>query len=265
MTVEHQIVVFQVGKKFMALPLERIEHILNINKNDETAISQSGDFIRFHREVIPWIPLWETFGETSIFSEIEALAEMLPQRRQEHIDWMNALEQSLLNGLPFTKARDPRLCAFGQWFYSFQTENQWLRALLSTIELPHARIHALADRLLELIAKGERSNALRIFEVEKAKTLGKVLLAFDTILAALPRLVRTLALIVNDGAVRYALGVDKVLDIHALGTDCVYENRGDLGTFPPRGFANATVSGNDLLLPVLDVEHFLRVKPANRC
>lgn len=268
METEVQLVIVQVGKKMMALPLEQVEHIAPIENDEEAALSRNSGFFRFQGKAIPWLPLWDFFGETSSFGEIAAFAEILPQRRQDHIDWMAALERSLVHNLPFTKARDPRLCAFGQWYYSLsaqnQPENHWLRALLSTIEEPHARIHSLANKLLNLASDGQLAEAMRIFQKEKANTLSSVLLTFDEIQAALPQLIRMLALIVNDGRDRYALGVDRVLEISRLNTGSISANRDIFGAFASTGFASATVAGNDLLLPILKVEQFLPMNPVLR-
>lgn len=264
METEVQLVIVQVGKKMMALPLEQVEHIAHIENDEETALSRNSGFFRFQGKAIPWLPLWEIFGETSSFDEIAAFAEILPQRRQDHIDWMAALERSLAHNLPFTKARDPRLCAFGQWYYSFQPENPWLRALLSTIEEPHARIHSLANRLLNLASDGQLAEAMRIFQREKVNTLSSVLLTFDEIQAALPQLIRMLALIVNDGRDRYALGVDRVLEISRLNSGSISANRDLFGAFASTSFASAKVAGHDLLLPILKVEQFLPTNPVLR-
>ncbi|MGH1461104.1 MAG: CZB domain-containing protein [Neptuniibacter sp.] len=103
------------------------------------------------------------------------LIEDIKTYRQAHIDWVNALEHSILTDEPFTKPRNPKLCAFGQWFYSFETDNESLRVLLNKIEQPHMRIHSLADKLLEMVAVGKRDEAVEALRIEKQTTLQKLL------------------------------------------------------------------------------------------
>ena len=53
-----QLVIFQVGHKHLALPLEEVEHILRLGgENGEGGgISTEGGVILFQNEAIPWRP-----------------------------------------------------------------------------------------------------------------------------------------------------------------------------------------------------------------
>lgn len=238
MAAEVQLVIFQVGNRVMALALEEVEHILQLGggREAEGGISVDGGVILFRDEAVPWRPLWEPLAAPSIYREFDELAQTLPQRRQDHIDWMAALEHSLVNDQPFAKARSPYECAFGKWFYAFRSQDRRLALLLSQFEYPHARIHGLADRLLARAEAGERAAALAEFHSEKESTLAQLLSLFDQVLVMLPTLKRPVALILNQGGQRLALGVDRVLDICAVGAEEVRPARGSLGPLSPRGF-----------------------------
>ena len=106
---------------------------------------------------------------------VNGLIESIKTYRQAHIDWVNALEHSIMTDEPFTKPRNPRMCAFGQWFYSFETDDYALRALLDKIEQPHNHIHSLADALLDMVADGQREQAVDLLRLEKQTTLKKLL------------------------------------------------------------------------------------------
>lgn len=253
MADDMQLVIFQVGKKSLALPLEQVEHILRFggDQGEGGGISTEGGVILFQNEAIPWRPLWDPLAEPSIYSEYDGLVESLPLRRQDHIDWMGALEDSLAHGVPFTKARNPHECAFGKWFYSFKSADRRLALLLSQFENPHARIHGLADRLLTLAAEGQRDEALLLFRQEKASTLAQLLALFDSVLELLPTLKRPVALILNDQGQRTALGVDRVLDICAVAPEAVHPGRGQMGGLAPKGFVSLE-EGSSALVPLVD-------------
>ena len=110
-----------------------------------------------------------------------SLIEQIKTYKQAHIDWITALEHSVVSGEPFVKPRDPRMCAFGQWFYSFSTEDDGLRTLLEKIEQPHIHIHSLADKLLDQTASGEKDAAVEVLRIEKQTTLKKLLRILDYI------------------------------------------------------------------------------------
>ncbi len=113
----------------------------------------------------------QLLGMRSGVEEKEALIETLTAREQDHIDWVDALEKSLREDVPFTKARDPNQCAFGKWYAQFTTRDANLAEILERLDAPHRRIHSLADRLLAMRDEGRREEALAELEVERATTL----------------------------------------------------------------------------------------------
>lgn len=258
MAEEMQVVIFQIGRKMLALRLEQVEHILSLGGTDGVAISDDGGAILFQNEAISWQPLWGSLGEKSVFDEFDQLVAALPQRRQDHIDWVSALEQSLLHEeIPFTKARSPYECAFGKWFYAFKSDDRRLTMLLSQFETPHARIHSLADRLLSMSASGQREQALAMLEEEKRSTLNLLLQLFDQVLLLLPMLKRPVALIVNPGDGRHALGIDRVLDIRDVAQGGTRPATGNhLGKLAPETFV-LPADGQGGLIPLLDVQQLL--------
>lgn len=112
---------------------------------------------------------------------IVTLVNDIKTYQQAHIDWINALEHSILTNEPFTKPRNPKMCAFGKWFYSFETEDDSLRVLLDKIEQPHMHIHSLADSLLDMTGAGQRDEAIEVLRIEKQTTLKKLLRVLDYI------------------------------------------------------------------------------------
>lgn len=105
---------------------------------------------------------------------------MLQEREQDHKAWLAELERSIYNDQPFTQAKDPKQCAFGKWYYSFKTDNDDLRTLLARFEEPHNKLHALADKLLTINAKGNKDEALRLLEKEKSTTFMKLIRLFES-------------------------------------------------------------------------------------
>lgn len=255
MSEEQQIVIFQVGKKCLALRLQQVEHILSLGVDDGIEVSADSGAILFQDQAITWQPLWAGLGEPSLYQAFDDLAQSLPQRRQDHIDWMAALEQSLLHDVPFAKARSPYECAFGKWFYAFKSDDRRLTMLLSQFEAPHARIHGLADRLLAMSGEGGKDAALAIFNQEKEGTLALLLQLFDTVLNLLPHLKRPVALIVNDGNGRHALGIDRVLDIRDLAPEDLRPAQNGIGRLAPVGFV--VRQDTSALVPLLNVEQLI--------
>lgn len=79
-----------------------------------------------------------------IDEEFAEFCDMLDARKEDHIHWVAALEESLNTGEPFVLATDAHECAFGKWFYNQKFENNVLTYQLQKIEEPHERIHHTA-------------------------------------------------------------------------------------------------------------------------
>lgn len=123
-----------------------------------------------HRgRVVPVLDLRAQCGLPSHAEEIEALETLLRDREQDHVNWLDALAESVETGAEFTLARDPHLCKFGKWYdqlmasdekrHEITDQNLALEAILHEFNQPHARIHALADRVLDLCKMGEQEQA----------------------------------------------------------------------------------------------------------
>ena len=102
------------------------------------------------------------------------LIQSLEAREKEHHEWLNSLEDSLINGSPFLKAKDPHECAFGKWYDSFKSRDETLMELMLDFNQPHKQIHSLADKLLNMYVAGEAEKALDILRLERDITMKRL-------------------------------------------------------------------------------------------
>ncbi|BBB29968.1 CZB domain-containing protein [Neptunomonas japonica] len=135
--------------------------------------------------------------------------------KQAHIDWVQALERSITFDESFTLARDPKMCAFGQWFCSFKTEDADLLTALEKIDKPHQLIHQLADTLLEMKNNGDAERAIRLLSIEKGTTLKKLVRSLEQISGMLKREMHPVIIhLTLDGKTpSFSLALDEVDDI----------------------------------------------------
>lgn len=255
-----EVLTLQVGQQRVAVPMVEVVHILDaiqartlkVEKAGADADPSEGDaVIAYEGAALAYLPLWPRLGEKSNTHELTCLAETLAARKQDHLDWMGALSQSLNHDVPFTKARNPHECAFGKWYDSFKTDNRRLRLLLLQFDTPHQRIHALADRLLEMKAQGRLDAALAIFAEEERNTLATLLALFDRTVETLAQIRREIAVIVRHQGTLYALGADGVQDIRFYPADTLSYNVALLQRYrvPTRCFL---IEAGAEPLPVLD-------------
>ena len=98
-------------------------------------------YLDFRSALVPVFECATSLGHRRERDDLMSLVDEIARYQKAHVDWVAALEQSIISGEPFNHVRDPKICDFGKWYYSFQTKDESLRSLLDKIEEPHVRIH----------------------------------------------------------------------------------------------------------------------------
>lgn len=244
-----------VGSRTFGVPLKNIRHVAAMPPDFAAQGARIESHFVFAGVALPYISLWNHFLLESCYEEYVQIEAMLPQRCQDHLDWMVALENSIRTGIPFSKARNQHECAFGKWFYSYKTENLQLSLFLSQFEQPHAMIHQLADQLLDMAASGKKECALARLQQSKNTTLKRLLELFDFTATLVHDLQRRIALITTtqDGETM-ALGADSVIDILKVPAHSIQKNTSRTQSGSTSGAIPALlVLENQTIAPLLDV------------
>ncbi|WP_105166695.1 CZB domain-containing protein [Pseudoalteromonas sp. T1lg23B] len=174
---------FRVGQKTISLKIldilltERYEGDLTSLPNENPSFLGVKDYMG---TPTPIFDLGIILNKKSSYDINNALVELLKNKEEEHRQWLQALERSVIKGQDFDKARDPKQCSFGQWLANFKTENEDLKAILSRFEEPHNRLHALADKLLTLCEQDKKQQAITMLEKERATTYIKLMRLFES-------------------------------------------------------------------------------------
>lgn len=228
---ELEVLLISLGARSFGVPLSHVRYVAPMPADFGCCGGDAEDHFVFEGSPLTYVSLWDRLGLQSEYAEYGEMQSMLPQRRQDHLDWMAALEDSIRNGTSFAKARDPHQCAFGKWFYGYRAKDRRLALLLGQFETPHAVIHALADRLLGQAEAGQRGEALQAFDEAKNTTLAMLMKLFDLAQQLVAELQRRIAVIVADGDDTCALGADGVRDIVTVSADRIKQGRAaDTGT-----------------------------------
>ena len=209
---------FRHGKQHYAVPIASVRFITADNNLHCTRVATGNgnqhDMVDFDGQSCVVLSLANLLGEDSAQRAMSELIELLRAREQDHVDWLDALEQSLISGAEFTKARDPDLCAFGRWYKSFRSDNLMLQQLLEKFDAPHRRIHALADELLEMRNQSETDAAIEILNEHKRTTLVRLQELFSDARNMVGSSVRpTVIMIQNDNDQVIGLKVDDIGEV----------------------------------------------------
>jgi chemotaxis signal transduction protein len=170
-------------------------------------------------EIIPVIDLRKFYGMRSINEEILELQDLLEQRKTDHINWINTLEDSVKEQKEFVLTTDPHVCAFGKWRDSYQTADNMLNYLLRKFDEPHQKIHAAAIAVKEFERMGEYPKAYELIAQIRNTEYRIMLGLFATFIDQYRESRREIVIIIEEGNRQLGLAVDSVLAIEPILKD----------------------------------------------
>lgn len=151
-TEELPYLLFTVGKNIYGISSGFVRSIETLGKI--TTITEANPCVRggviYQGNFISLTDMRKLFGLDSQIEEFEKAIQP-EQRIKDHENWVSALEKSVRDRTDFTLTDDPHQCAFGKWFYSFNTEDNVLKHQLSAIEAPHEAVHNTAKVVKKLM------------------------------------------------------------------------------------------------------------------
>lgn len=173
--------VFAVNKQLLALPHQKIISVLD---NPASTLmpgmsAHARGVMDFMGEPVTYFDFRKIIGVPSIQQEIDELHDMLLVRKQDHLNWISKLKDSVNHGAEITVQTNPHLCAFGKWYDNFHTENTTLARYLREFDRPHQKIHAIGVHAQEFIAMGNKAAALNLIHETEKKELAEMLHLFD--------------------------------------------------------------------------------------
>jgi len=171
--------------------------------------------IEFQEHAIPVVDFAKMLNLESGNVRGANLIKSLEARENDHHEWLNSLEDSLINGSPFLKAKDPHECAFGKWYDQFNSRDETLMEIMEDFAEPHKQIHSLADKLLNMYVAGESEKALDILRLEREITMKRLSRHFSQAREHIKESSRAVLLyITEDGRTpTLALQIDDIHDV----------------------------------------------------
>lgn len=109
--------------------------------------------INVRGEVVPLVDIRTLFGMPTADQEKNVFEAMIESRKQDHLNWVAALKESVHEGTEFKLALDPHKCKFGKWYDNFQSTHTELSFALRQIDEPHQKLHACAAEALDTCAE----------------------------------------------------------------------------------------------------------------
>ena len=186
--------------------------------------------INLRGKVLPLVDLRLRMGLPSALEDVEAMIAMLVAREQDHILWLRELLGAVNEGHPFTLARDPTQCAFGKWYYSYKPEDIGFASVMCRLELPHRRIHTIADAVLKCAEQGKHDKAKEMIQRTEQGDLRSVVNLFEEARAAFRESQKEVAIVLTDGRKHISLTVDNVASVEGLAEGTIEDAPAEMGS-----------------------------------
>jgi chemotaxis signal transduction protein len=213
--MENSWLAFQLAKRDFAMRTIDVIEMVPLGKIN--SLLDSPEYIRgvinLRDKIIPLVDLRKRLGMMSLYDENEKLCELLAQRKQDHINWLNELNNSVLENREFKLTTDPHKCAFGKWYDNYKCENVYIKILLDKFDEPHKQIHAIAIVIEDMIKGGKRAEAIQLIESTRETKLMKMISLFDQTISSIRENLNEIVIIASINRSTIGFAVDKVTDV----------------------------------------------------
>ena len=185
--------------------------------------------INLRGKVLPLVDLRLRMDLPSALEDVEQMITMLEAREQDHVQWLKELLGAVTEGRPFTLAQDSTECAFGKWYYSYKPEDIGFASVMYRFEMPHRRIHAIADAALKYAEQGQHAEAKGIILRTEKGDLRTVVSLFAEARRAFREAHKEVAIVVTDGRKQLSLTVDRVASVEAIAENTIEDATSAMG------------------------------------
>jgi chemotaxis signal transduction protein len=213
--------VVKLEDRLFAIPVDYVQTMVTLP--EISLVPEMPDYIRgvinLRGSVMPVVDLRIRLGISSVKQEVSDLITMLNHREQDHVRWIDELEKSVVEKKEFKLATDPHKCAFGVWYDSYVASNLILLSHLKKFDVPHKRIHAVAERVLSLEKSGRLTDAKKVINDTRNNELAEMVKLFETLRAMLTESVKEIAIVLTAQNHTYAVTVDSVETVTELCID----------------------------------------------
>lgn len=226
-------VIVEMNSSSYGFPTDATVELMSSSAAAVTRVPKSPRYVRGvinHRgSIIPVVDTRSLLGLPTVAAQGQKFADALRQREAEHVEWLDALENSIKIGDKFEKQRDPTKCAFGRWHGELLNDNRKMqqltrcdntaRTIVSAMDAPHRQIHRLAEELLEMRAQGRIDEAVERLDHARNTSLADLRQMIRRLTKAVSGGFRTMLVITELGDRRAAFEVDAVHTVKDCAAD----------------------------------------------
>ncbi|MCA9260347.1 MAG: chemotaxis protein CheW [Planctomycetales bacterium] len=162
-------------------------------------------------------------GMPSIREETDDILQMLREREEDHVDWIEELSASVRESREFKLATNPHLCKFGKWYDALRADRKAmgrftashlsLLDLVESFDVPHKRIHGIAEKVASLVSAGRTEEALTLINATRDTDLHAMVTLFDKSRKLITSVRRGVMVVLERDGARIGLLFDNALEV----------------------------------------------------
>ncbi len=192
--------------------------------DDITIIPDKDDYIKgiitFREKAIKIIDMRTLLSVETMEKQYDDFKNMLDQRKQDHVNWVNELERCVDSGEKFTLTTDPHQCAFGKWYDGFHSDINSINFHMKKIDEPHQQLHKMALEVMTCEQKHEeceRKECLKLsMEKTKDELMPQILELIDEAKDLFNSHFKEMIIVFESDESYFGISVDEVLSVDEL-------------------------------------------------
>lgn len=206
-------VIFKVGKNNYAIDIELIQRIIEVRTSTEVPNAHPliDSMMSYEGNILHIVNFRKMIGVKTYEEELRAFFLTL---KEEHLEWMTALEATLFEGVAFRHITNPHQCELGKWLDKFISYDERMTPILNDLKAAHKFLHVSAEALIA--ADQEDMDAQRDYYENSIKKglFAKMMKNMDLLMAELHTVANSYQkFLVLRGAQPFILKVDEIDDI----------------------------------------------------
>lgn len=173
-------VLVDVAGIIYAIPCDSVLSLEQLSKVTPlpTSPAEVRGVVNFRGKIIELLDTRILLNSKAITEEVKEFCEMIDSMLKAHLNWVNTLEDCILNGKEFTLTTDPHKCAFGKWYDNFKTNDSVLSFQLAKFDKPHKAIHQIGITAVDLLRKQDKDGAIKLINATKDTELQQMVHLF---------------------------------------------------------------------------------------
>ena len=206
------LIVFNIRNERYALDIEHVQRIIPVSAL--TTLPNAHPYVdgmmSYEDKVIKVVNFRRMVDVEDYESELRTLFIRL---KGAHVAWVEALKDSIYNGVPFTKTTNPHMCELGKWIDSFTSYDENVSAVFKTLVDKHQILHLTGG---DLLAIEQRQDAIDEYERIIPDIFSNTLGALENFIEHIDLVANSLQKLIiyssKEGEL-FALKVDSIADI----------------------------------------------------